>query len=75
MKLDSIENHFRQKKELLKNLGDDQEFNMIFSLIEQVRELREQNDKLTVLNRHYYNTFYNGNIDKMVEDFKYLMEE
>ncbi|MBT2727868.1 hypothetical protein J7E63_13055 [Bacillus sp. ISL-75] len=74
MKLSDIENHFIQQQKLLGNLADSEQFLMIFSLIEQVRELREQNDKLTVLNRHYYNHFYNGNIGKMVEDFKYLME-
>jgi hypothetical protein len=69
MNVTNIETHFRQKQELLKNLGDEQEFNMVFWLIDHVKELREQNDRLTVLNRHYYQHFYNGNIDKMVEDF------
>jgi hypothetical protein len=74
MKLTQIENHFRQQQKLLGNLADEQSFLMIYSLIEQVRQLRAENDKLTLLNRHYYNHFYNGNIDKMVQDFKYLME-
>lgn len=74
MNLTETENHFRQLEKLLGNLADEQSFLMIYSLIEQVRQLREQNDKLTVLNRHYYNKFYNGDIDKMVQDFKYLMD-
>jgi hypothetical protein len=74
MKLTDIENHFRQQQQLFGNLADEQSFLMIYSLIEQVRQLREENDKLTVLNRHYYNKFYNGDIDKMVQDFRYLMD-
>ncbi|MDF2854255.1 MAG: hypothetical protein K0Q87_106 [Neobacillus sp.] len=69
-----MEKHFLQKQELLKNLGDDMEFKMIFSVIRYAQQLQEENDKLTVLNRHYYNKFYNGDIDKMVQDFKYLMD-
>jgi hypothetical protein len=75
MKVTNIENHFLQKQELLKNLGDDQEFNMVFWLIDHVKELRNEIDKLTVLNRHYYHTFYSGNLEKMEQDFKYLMDQ
>jgi hypothetical protein len=74
MNLNQIENHFKAKQNLLGNLADDKEFDMIYSLFEQIHQLREQNDRLTVLNRHYYHHFYNGNIDKMVQDFKYLMD-
>jgi hypothetical protein len=74
LKLTDIENHFRQQEKLLGNLADEQSFFLIYSLIEQVRQLREENDKLTLLNRHYYQHFYNGNIDKMVQDFRYLMD-
>ena len=74
MKLTEIENHFKQQHQLLGNLADEQSFLMIYSLIEQVRQLREQVDKLTHLNRHYYHTFYNGDFDKMEQDFKYLMD-
>jgi hypothetical protein len=74
MNLNQIENHFKAKQQLFGNLADEQDFNLIYSLIEQIYQLREQNDRLTVLNRHYYHTFYNGNIDKMVQDFKYLMD-
>jgi hypothetical protein len=72
--LEQMEKYFLQKKSLLKNLGDDIEFKMIFSVIKYAQQLQEENDKLTVLNRHYYHHFYNGNIDKMVQDFKYLMD-
>jgi hypothetical protein len=75
MNLQQTERYFQKKEAALGILAEKETFNMIYSLIEQVRELREQNDKLTILNRHYYNHFYNGNIDKMVEDFKYLMGE
>jgi hypothetical protein len=74
MNLNQMETYFQNKQKLLGNLADEQDFNLIYSLIEQIRQLREQNDRLTVLNRHYYHTFYNGNIDKMIADFKYLME-
>ena len=72
--LNAIELHFKKQQEFLGNLADDESFNMIFTLIEQVRQLRTENEKLATLNRHYYHHFYNGNIDKMIEDFKYLME-
>jgi hypothetical protein len=73
MRIDSIEKYFRQQEKVF-GAYDPESFKMIFSLIEMNRQLREENDKLTALNRHYYHTFYNGNIDKMVQDFKYLME-
>jgi hypothetical protein len=73
--LQQTKHYFQKKEAALGILAEKETFVMIYSLIEQVRELREQNDKLTILNRHYYNHFYNGNIDKMVEDFKYLMGE
>jgi hypothetical protein len=75
MNLPQTEQYFQKKEAALGILAEKETFAMIYSLIEQVRELRQQNDKLTILNRHYYNHFYNGNIDKMVEDFKYLMGE
>jgi hypothetical protein len=75
MNLQQTKRYFQEKEAALGSLAEKETFAMIYSLIEQVRELREQNDKLTILNRHYYNHFYNGNIDKMVEDFKYLMGE
>lgn len=74
MNLQQVEQYFQNEQKLMANFADEHSFNMIYSLIEQVRQLREQNDKLTILNRHYYNHFYNGNLDKMIEDFKYLME-
>jgi hypothetical protein len=75
MNLQQTEHYFQEKEAALGILAEKETFAMIYSLIKQVRELREQNDKLTILNRHYYNHFYNGNIDKMAEDFKYLMGE
>jgi hypothetical protein len=74
MNLNELETCFRNKQKLLSNLADDKEFDLIFSLIERNKRLIEENDKLATLNRHYYHHFYNGNIDKMVQDFKYLME-
>jgi hypothetical protein len=75
MNLTNIENQFKQQQQLLGNLADEETFTIIFSLITQVRQLREENEKLATLNRHYYQHFYNGNIDKMIQDFKYLMGE
>jgi regulator of replication initiation timing len=75
LNLTKLEHHFQQLQAQLGALADDQTFSMIYSLIEQNRQLRTENDKLTVLNRHYYHHFYNGNIDKMIADFQYLMGE
>jgi hypothetical protein len=74
LNLQQIETHFRNKEKLLGTLADTQDFNLIYSLITQVRQLREENDRLTLLNRHYYHTFYPGNIEKMEQDFKYLFD-
>lgn len=75
MNLNIIEAHFQQQQKILGNLAEEESFNMIYSLVEQVRQLREENDKLCFLNRHYYNKFYNGDVLKMEADFKYLLGE
>lgn len=72
MNLQQVEQYFQQKEASLGTLAEEESFAMIYSLIEQVRELRKENDKLTYLNRHYYHTFYNGDIQKMEADFNYL---
>jgi hypothetical protein len=74
MKLTHIENHFRQQQQLLGNLADEESFHIIFTLIEEVRQLSAANKKLTSLNRHYYHHFFNGDITKMESTFKYLMD-
>lgn len=75
MNLDNTENYFLQQQKLMANFADEHSFNMIYSLIEQVRQLRKENDKLCLLNRHYYHAFYPGDIEKMEADFKFLLGE
>jgi hypothetical protein len=75
MKLTHIENHFLQQQQLLGNLADEESFHIIFTLIEEVRQLSAANNKLTSLNRHYLHHFYNGEVNKMLADFKYLVGE
>jgi hypothetical protein len=74
MNLTNVENHFRQQHQLLGNIADEVSFNMIYALIEQVRSQTEEIERLTALNRHYFFTFYNGDITKMKSDFHYLGE-
>jgi hypothetical protein len=71
----SIENHFKQQQQLFGNLADTESFTLIFSLIDKARRLETENDKLAALNRHYFFKFYDGSIEKMAADFKYLMGE
>jgi hypothetical protein len=73
MKLDIIENHFRQQEQLFGNLADAESFTMIFALIDKARKLEAENDKLAALNRHYFFKFYDGNIEKMMKDNSYLL--
>lgn len=70
--LDNIENHFKQQQELLGNLADTESFTMIFSLIDKVRRLEDESDRLCALNRHYFHRFYDGSIEKMQADFNYI---
>lgn len=72
MNLDTIENHFRNQQAFLGNLADTESFTMIFSLIDQVKKYEADIDRLTSLNRHYFHRFYNGSIEKMQADFKYI---
>jgi hypothetical protein len=74
MNLTHIENLFRQQQQQLGNLADQESFHIIFTLIEEVRQLSEANQKLTMLNRHYLHFFYNGEVNKMLADFNYLVE-
>jgi hypothetical protein len=74
MKLTHIENHFRQQQQQLGNLADQESFHIIFTLIEEVRQLSAANKKLTALNRHYFFKFYDGSIDKMLKDNEYLVD-
>ena len=73
MDLNKIEKHFQQQQALLGNLADTDSFDMIFTLIEQVRKLRAENEKLAGLNRHYFFKFYDGSIEKMMKDNAYLL--
>lgn len=75
MKLADIETHFLQQQKILGNLADPEQFQMVFYLIDKVKRLEAENDKLTSLNRHYFFKFYDGSIDKMIQDNKYLMGE
>jgi hypothetical protein len=70
--LNEIEDHFRGKQELLGNLADPEEFEMVFKLIDQVKRLEEDIDRLTMLNRHYFFRFYKGDIEAMKRDCSYL---
>jgi hypothetical protein len=74
LNLSKVEQYFQNEQKLMGNFADEHSFNMIYSLIEQVRQLRKENDKLCLLNRHYYNKFYPGDIEKMEADFNYLLE-
>ena len=75
MNLTTIENHFLQQQKLLGNLADEESLQMIFDLIDTVRLLDQQADRLTSLNRHYLFRFYGGDVLKMQEDFGYLNEQ
>jgi hypothetical protein len=75
MNLTHIENLFRQQQQLLGNLADEESFHIIFTLIEEVRQLSAANNKLTSLNRHYFFKFYDGSIDKMLKDNDYLIDK
>jgi hypothetical protein len=75
LNLQQVKQYFQQKESSLGALAEEESFAMIYSLIEQVRQLRKENDKLSLLNRHYYHKFYPGDIEKMEADFKYLLGE
>ena len=46
----------------------------ITEMQQTIKELLEENDRLTVLNRHYLFKFFDGDVLKMQEDFSYLAE-
>ena len=72
MKLDEVESYFQELQENVGFNNDEETFGLVFGLINKIREMDEEMDKLTALNRHYLFFFYEGNITKMMEDFKYL---
>lgn len=45
---------------------------LILELLAEIEKLKQENDRLTALNRHYFFKFYNGDITKMQADFKYI---
>lgn len=75
MELNHIEEYFKQQEKLMGNLADEDAFAIIFDLIDTVRLLESQTDRLCALNRHYLNHFYGGSVLKMQEDFKYINEQ
>lgn len=72
--LSYLERFFAKQKEILGNLADKEQFEAISELFTEIHRLKEENSKLTELNRHYFHHFFDGKIDKMKETFKYLME-
>lgn len=74
MKLEDTEAYFRQKIDLLGDLAEPVEVAMLLGLIEYVKRLSKENEKLTALNRHYLHHFYGGSVEKFRKDFGYLME-
>lgn len=72
--LSYIERHTQHKQKLLGNLADDEEFQMVFDLIAEVRRSHERIKECTMFNRHYLNHFYGGDFNKFKADFAYLIE-
>lgn len=72
MNLQEVEAHFRNEHENWGFIADEKSFDMIFALIEQIKERNESIDRHTALTRHYCNHFFGGSVDKMMETFGYL---
>ena len=47
---------------------------LVMELLNEIERLRQENDRLTALNRHYLNHFYDGEVLKMLEDFNYIKD-
>jgi hypothetical protein len=70
--LTEIEAYFKRKIEILGDLAEPIEVEMMMDLLNQVKQLEAENEKLAALNRHYFFKFYGGNIEAMKQDCSYL---
>jgi hypothetical protein len=72
MNMKEIEAYFKQRYQELGELANQQEFQMVFYLLNKAKKLEWENDKLTALNRHYLFTFFDGDVSRMAKAFEYL---
>jgi hypothetical protein len=72
---EEIEAYFKRKIKLLGDLAEPIEVEMIMHLLDQVKSLEAENEKLAALNRHYFFKFYGGNLEVMKKDCSYLFNQ
>jgi hypothetical protein len=51
------------------------ELRLVDELIEEIVSLDEQLERAVAANRHYLNYFFEGDISKMIQTFKYMKSE
>ena len=51
---------------------EDNKNELVLELLAEIERLQTELDRVTALNRHYLNFFYNGEVLKFQADFNYI---